>query len=119
MKKLALLIPLLFAALSPAQQQATYSNPAGGNLNASSTNCSAVLSCIWQKLPATAITTTITISGTFTATLIVETSADGGNTFTTSSTQSAAVVLTLTTISLTDVRVRASAYTSGSAGVNI
>lgn len=110
---------LICSLRAAAQQQASLSNPLGGDINAASTNCSVVLSCVWQKLPATATTTTITISGTFVATLPIETSADGGVTFTTSSTQSAATVVTLTTTSLTDVRVRASAYTSGKASVNI
>lgn len=121
MKKIIVLAILFIFALrsAAAQQQASLSNPLGGDINAASTNCSVVLSCVWQKLPATATTTTITISGTFVATLPIETSADGGVTFTTSSTQSAATVVTLTTTSLTDVRVRASAYTSGKASVNI
>ncbi len=114
---LFLLLPVVFAQ----QQQSSYSNPVGGNINATSSNCSVVSSCIWQKLPITATTTTVTLTVpvAFTGTVLIETSADGGNTFSTQSTQTGTIVVTFTTTSLTDVRARCSAYTSGTITANI
>jgi hypothetical protein len=119
---------LLLAALAAAlwcipafaqQTTASLSNPVGGNIFAAGANCANVSVCIWQKLPTTATTTTVTITGTFSATLIVESSADGGTTWTQQSSQTAPAVVTFTTTSLTDVRVRCSAFVSGIASANI
>src|SRR5271165_2415153 len=116
----ALVLLLLSASIAGAQQQqASYSNPVGGNLLAGGANCATSQACIWQKLPLTATTSTVTIAGTFSATVIIEYSADGGNTWTQQSSQTAPIVVTFTSTSYTDVRARCSAYTSGSVGVNI
>lgn len=121
MKKLllALLMILAFSRYAYGQQIGVYSNPQGGNLTAAGATCATVNACTWQKIPITASTTTVTITGTFSATLIIETSADGGNTFTTQSSQTAPAVVTFASNSFTDVRVRCSAFVSGSAAVNI
>ncbi len=121
MRKLFFLFLLFAATLHAQQQQASYSNPVGGNLLASTTNCSVSQSCVWQKLPSTATTTTVTLTvpSAFSGTVIIETSADGGVTFSAASSQTGAAVVTLATTSLTDIRVRCSAYTSGAIAANI
>lgn len=96
-------------------------NSATGNITATSTNCTSVpSSCVWESpLPPNAGTSTVAISGTFTATLLVEESNNGGQTWSTANTLSAAGTTTYSTNGFTDIRVRCSAFTSGSAAVTI
>src|SRR5882724_1034350 len=128
MKKLALLASLLFliAARCAAQgQRSDTSNPLGGDIRASSTNCSVASSCVWMKLPANATSLSITVAngpvGSYTGTLQFEQSADGGFTFVSASPASTATtgVFTFTVTTFTDFRVRASAFASGDASVNM
>src|SRR6266550_6940476 len=121
MKKFFFLLLLLTISLHAQQQQASYSNPIGGNILASTTNCTVAQSCVWQKLPSTATTTTVTLTvpSAFSGTVIIETSADGGVTFSAASFQTGAAVFTFATTSLIDIRVRCSAYTSGAIAANI
>jgi hypothetical protein len=114
-----LLASLLAAPLFAQGQQGIRSNPLGGNIFAASSTCATVQSCVWQQEAANVSAVSVTITGTFSATLVIEISADGGNTFTTYTTVSTTGLTTVAAASLTDVRVRASAYTSGSAGVLI
>lgn len=101
------------------------SNPLGGDIRASSTNCSVSSSCVWQKLPANATSLTVTVAngpvGSFTGTLQFEQSSNGGFNFSAASPASTTVpgVFTFTVTSFTDFRVRASAFASGDASVNI
>lgn len=121
MKKLALLFGiLLFSLPLRAQTVGTPSNPFGGDIRASSAACATAASCVWQKLPSTATTLTATITGTFVATLQFEQSSDG-ITFAAASPASTSTtgVTTFTVTSFTDFRVRASAYVSGTASVNL
>lgn len=73
---------------------------------------------------------TLTITGTFTAVLAIETSADGGQTFApatakilgtgaTTATVTGKGVFRIDTTGMTDVRLRATAYTSGSASAQL
>ena len=118
-KRLLALLTILFAPIS-AFAQVTSVNQ-GGSISATSSNCSTSFSCVWESvLPNNASTTTITISGTFTATLLVEESNSGSaGVFTTVATLSAAGLTTYATNGITDIRVRCSAYTSGTAVVTI
>jgi len=96
-------------------------NSATGNISATSTNCTSVpSSCVWESpLPPNANISTVAITGTFTATLLVEESNNGGQTWATAATLSAAGTTTYNTNGFTDIRVRCSAYTSGTAVVTI
>lgn len=96
-------------------------NAANGNISASSTNCTSVpLSCVWeQPLPPNANISTVAITGTFSETLLVELSNNSGQTFSTSATLSAVGTTTYNTNGFTDIRVRCSAYVSGTAVVTI
>jgi hypothetical protein len=118
-KKLLLLV-LLFVFSVPAfaqQSNGTGSNPAtyqSLSLFAQSTNCSVAASCIWEKLPSNALTTAVTLSGTFSVVGTVEASGDGGTTFpVTLGTCSAAGTTTYSVGGYTDIRCRITTYTSG------
>jgi hypothetical protein len=119
MKKLLILAFVLLCAVPSFAQQKSPSNPVGGNLTASSTNCTVAQSCVWQQLPNNANTAAVTLAGTFSETLLVEKSADGGNTFVLVDTLSAAGVTSYSVAGMTDIRVRTSAFVSGSAAVTI
>lgn len=97
----------------PAHPQAV-TNPLNGNINAQGTSCVGA-SCAWQKLPPGAGTSSVTLSGIFSATLQFEISADNGNTWVAASTASSTStgVTTFSVAGYTDVRVRCSAYVSG------
>jgi hypothetical protein len=117
---LTMLLFLGFTLSAHSQgQQGTFTNPQGGNLIASSTDCSIVFSCVWMKLPFNANTSAITLSGTFSATVLVEESGNNGLSFITAATLSSTGLTTYPTNGLTDIRVRISAFTSGQVGVTI
>ena len=85
-----------------------------GTISASSAACATANSCSWIKLQIDRGTTVVTIAGTFSATLVVEASADGGSTFTTFGTfTTVQTALPFSTAGFTDIRVRASSYVSG------
>jgi hypothetical protein len=117
--KLLLLLFLFAIPAYPQGQQGTFTNPQGGNLIASSTDCSVVFSCVWMKLPFNANTSAITLAGTFSATALVEESGNNGVSFTTVATLSSVGLTTYPTNGLTDIRVRVSAFTSGQVSVTI
>jgi hypothetical protein len=122
MKKLFLLIALLFWLPAARAQQTTaqVANPLGGPISATSAACTVAQSCLWMKLAPNTGTANVTITGTFSATLVVEYSSDGGNNFVTAATYTAPVTAaSFATSAFTDIRVRASAYVSGIANVNI
>jgi hypothetical protein len=116
------LLPLILLLAPVAFGQGTTSltaNPLGGNIVASSAACATVSSCVWMKLPPTAGTESVTITGTFSETLVYECSGDGGVTWTTLATLTATGVTAYNVSAMTDCRVRASAFVSGNAGINL
>ena len=78
MKRLLFILALL--CVSPlARAQRTASNPLGGNLSVQDAGtCSTNNSFLWQTLPVTAATTTLNLAGTFSATVTVRESNNGG-----------------------------------------
>lgn len=119
-KLLPVVLLLLFAPF--ARGQATYpvSYSNGGNITSTNSGC-VPTACVGIGLPTPAAAViTVGITGTFSATLAVEESQDGGTTFTSAGT---ALTTTGTTsyiiAGLTTFRVRASAYASGNAGVSL
>jgi hypothetical protein len=83
----------------------------GGNTSAQSTKCSTSFNCVWEStLPSNAGTTTVNIAGTFSATLLVEESNNGGQTWSTAAKLSSTGTTTYSTNGFTDIRVRCSAY---------
>ncbi len=112
---------LLFLAVSLAMGGSLFAqNSATGNITASAATCVTSGTCVWEnQLPFNASTTTINISGTFSATLLVEESNNGGQTWSTAATISTTGTTTYAVNGFTDIRVRCSAYTSGTAVVAI
>src|SRR6185437_3856453 len=82
-------------------------------------NSSCTGNFVRQSLPANSGTTTVSVSGTFSATLTVAESNNGGRTWTSAGTVSAAGTTTYSTNGFSDLCVYASAYTSGNAYVAI
>jgi hypothetical protein len=98
----------------------TYTN--GGAITASvaSTGACPVTSCVGISLPSPATTLTVGVTGTFSATLQPEESQDGGYTWTSAGTALTTVGTTVYTITgFTNFRIRASAYVSGLANINL
>jgi len=115
-----LLVSVASFVLVRAQQTAgVASNPLGGPISASSTNCSVAQSCVWMRLPFNASVAAVNVTGTFSETLLVEQSGDGGNTFSTAATLTAAGLTTYSVSGMTDFRVRCSSFVSGTAFVNL
>lgn len=107
---------LLFLASSLAAQT-SYQN--GGNITSSGASCGAT-NCVALELPANSATLTVGVTGTFSATLAVEESQDGGFTWTSAgSTLTAQGTTVYFVAGFTNFRVRASAFVSGNAGVNL
>jgi hypothetical protein len=107
---------LLLASFSTAQAQqgGTYSNPTGGNLSVQDAGtCSTNASFIWQHLPFNASTTSVNLAGTFSATVTVRESNNGGTTWTTAGTQSSAGTTTYSTSGFTDICADVTTFTSG------
>ena len=117
MRKLALFILLLafpaFAQVSPAPSST-------GSINASGTTCATTNACVTLPMYATVSGVSVTVSGTFSATLQPEQSGDGINWSSTGlSTISAVGTTSYTTTAMVGFRIRASAYVSGTAVVTI
>lgn len=103
----------LFAQKSP-------SNPVGANITvADAGTCSTVNSFLWQQLPNNAGTTTVNLAGTFVATVTIRESNNGGSTWTTATTLSAAGTTTFSTNGFTDICADVTAYTSGTVQVSL
>jgi hypothetical protein len=122
MRRLILFLALFFCCALPLRAQV---NPITGNITATGA-CQAVSStaCVIQKLPANASSVAVTTGNTFSATLAPEQSSDGGNTWTSSGSAITSPGVTTYTFSgsssaPTTFRVRASAYSSGTATVTI
>jgi hypothetical protein len=118
MRKLLFILALLCVPL--ARGQSSFQNPLQGPITATSANCAVAgdQSCVWQKLAANAAVATVQVSGTFSATLTVEAN-NGGANFTALGTITTAGTTSYVVAGFTDFRVRASAYTSGTAFVTI
>jgi len=117
MKKVLILTFLcLVAALSALGQ--TTQNPLAVNISAASTDCSVANSCAWQLVNMSAGQTVVTLAGTFSGTFIVE-QTNNGTTWTTAATLSSAGTTTYNQNGFTAIRVRCSAYTSGTAAVTV
>lgn len=121
MKKLLSILALLCVlGLAPALRAQTYpvTYNTGGNITATNSSCIPT-ACVGIGLPSPAAAViTVGITGTFSATLAVEESQDGIN-FTSAGTSLTSTGTTSYVIAgFTQFRVRASAYSSGNAGVN-
>lgn len=128
MKKTCLMLALACLPLLAGAQQS-------GNITASSTDCSTAAACLAVALPSNAAATVINLSGTFTATLQFEGTADATGCSTSSTwvavsaspLPSGAAVTSATATGtwrvnaagLTCIRTRASAFVSGPAVVKI
>lgn len=120
MKKLLFILALLCAPL--ARGQATYpvSYSTGGNITATNAAC-VPAACVGVGIPTpSAAVLTVGITGTFSGTLAVEESQDGGTTFTSAGASLTSTGTTSYVIAgFTQFRVRASAFASGNAGVSL
>ena len=117
MKKL-LLIFLLLPSLCYAQR--TASNPLGGSLIVQDAGtCSTTGSFLWQVLPSNASTTTVNLSGTFSGTVTVRESNNGGGSWSTAGTQSAVGTSSYSTNGFTDICADVTTYTSGTISITI
>lgn len=107
-------------AISNAQQGGSYSNPIQANISvADAGTCSTTNSFAWQHLPSTAGITTLNLAGTFTATVTVRESNNGGATWTTITTLAVAGTTTYGTNGFTDFCADVTAFTSGTVQVSI
>lgn len=115
MNRLLLLLLLaspVFAQQSPAQSST-------GNITAAAADCLTTNVCINLTLIPNTSSISVTLTGTFVATLKFEKSADNGVTWANQDTQTGTGLNTYNLPALTNFRVRASAYTSGTVGVFI
>jgi hypothetical protein len=120
MKKLLLLILLIVTPALAQQHPGDPSNPLGGNLIlVDAGTCSTPSSFLQQKLPINASTTTVNLAGTFSATVTIRESNNGGSSWVTAGTQNAVGTATYSTNGFTDFCVDVTTYTSGSVAVTI
>lgn len=118
--KLAVSLLILLGLGGSLRAQRTASNPLGGNLAVQDAGtCSTTGSFLWQTLPTNAGTTTLNLAGTFTATVTVRESNNGGGTWSTANTLSAVGTTTYSTNGFTDFCVDVTAFTSGSVAISI
>ena len=116
MRKLVLLLALLCAKGVWAQQSVI------GNITASSTVCASTTTCISLALPGQPAYSgaSVTLAGTFSATLQPEMSGDGGVTWVSNGgTLTSAGLTQFTFTGITNFRVRCTAYVSGTVTVTI
>ncbi len=121
-KRLLLAFALLlgFAQIAGAQGQAAVaSNGLGGQINATSSACATAFSCVWMKVPSDSGTVSVSIAGTFSATIVIEDSNDGTTFATIATYTTAQTAVPLAISGMTDVRARATSYASGTAFVNL
>jgi hypothetical protein len=125
---LALLLPTLVFAqggtppggYGPGSSSGSSSPLTTGNITTSGADCSVATSCVTATLPANTQRAAISLSGQFVATLAFEASGDSGLTwFQTPTSSSANGTTTIAVAAETNVRVRASAFTSGPVTVAI
>jgi hypothetical protein len=121
MRKLLLLLILLFAVRSAnGQTNSSESNPLGGNVvSADAGTCSTYGTFLWQKLPINASSTTVNLSGTFSGTVTVRLSNNGGFTWTTAGTQTGIGTASYATTGFSDLCADVTTYASGNVGISI
>lgn len=130
MRRLLLLLAILAASLAQSQVYVPGIAPVTGTLNVAGASCASLVmdstnsgpsNCVSEALPSSASYASIVLSGTFTATVQFEISADNGSTWVSASPASSTTAGTTTFFvsGYTGVRARASAYTSGSVAVTI
>ena len=101
------------------QQASAAGNPTNVSLSAvDSGTCSAGLAAI-QQLPLNAGTSTVTLTGTFSATVTVRLSANGGSTWVTQGTQSSTGTVSYSVAGFTFICVDPTTYSSGIVQVTI
>lgn len=121
--KTAILTAILTAAAF-AQDINSISSTASGSITAANADCTIGAACTWISMPLNPATATVQISGTFTATLQFEASTTGTvwSAITSTGGASSATAAGTFTFSMAGqryLRVRASAYTSGTVVVGI
>jgi hypothetical protein len=120
LKRLLFLFALCAAPLFAQQIGSTNSNPLGGNLTVQDAGtCSTSGSFLWQHLPINAATTTVNLSGTFSGTLTIRLSNNGGTSWTTNTTVTSIGTTSISTNGFTDICADVTTFTSGSFGVTI
>jgi hypothetical protein len=124
MKRIFILTSLLltiagFVLVQAQQTVGVASNPLGGPISASSANCSVAQACVWMRIPFNAGSISVSVNGTFSETLQVEESNDGGNTFFNVATLSSVGITTYEIAGMSDFRIRCSSFVSGIAFINM
>lgn len=106
---------LLFLIAAPQlEAQRTASNPLGAQLNVQDAGtCSTNGSFADQILPSNAATTTINLAGTFSGTLTIRLSNNGGASWTTNTSVTSAGTTSISTNGFTDVCADVTTFTSG------
>lgn len=117
MKRTFALLAFLMLFAFGARGQTTFST--GGAITAGGADCSTATRCISIQLPTNAATLSVTVSGTFSATLTLEQSGDNGGNWATFTTTSATGLTIVPVGAITNFRVRCSSYSSGIANVNL
>lgn len=118
-KLLALLLLFSVDAFPQSLSTAGSSGPSIGSITASGATCAVTNACVNVHLASTVTGLSVVLSGVFVATIVVEKSADNGVTWVLTDTLSAAGTTNYAAVAMTDFRVRASAYTSGTVAVVI
>ena len=114
------LLSLALLMAIPAFGQAGPAPSSTGSINAASAACATTSSCVTLSMYAATTSVSVTVSGTFSATLQPEQSGDGINWSSAGlATISAVGTTTYTTNAMLGFRIRASAYVSGTAVVTI
>jgi hypothetical protein len=121
MRKLILLLLFAYPALGQGNNSPLVaSSSATGNITATGSTCATTNACVSVHLPPGSTSVAVTVTGTWSATLVVEMAADNGVTWVSAGTgPSANGQNTYTLTAQTDFRVRCSAFTSGTVGVFI
>jgi hypothetical protein len=112
----------LWAVMTYAQTPGSPLTPnqnATGNITATGATCATTNACVVVHLQQGVPSIAVTATGTWSATLTAESSADNGNTWVSQGTIAANGQTTYTLTAQTDFRVRCSAFTSGTAAIFI
>src|SRR5437899_8139557 len=129
-KLLIAVLALAFISVCAFAQAPVGITPVNGQIVSSGSTCASLVmdstnsspsNCISMQLPSTAGTASIVLSGTFTATIQYEISADGGRTWISASgaSSSTAGTTTFTVAGYNGVRARASSFASGPVNAQI
>src|SRR5437899_7142309 len=129
-KLLIAVLALAFITVCALAQAAPQIAPVNGQIVSAGSSCTSLVmdstnsspsNCISMQLPSTAGTASIVLSGTFTATIQFEISADGGRTWISAATASSSTAgtTTFTVAGYNGVRARASSFASGPVNAQI